>query len=228
MMNTLTGFLAGEETEPIWKSVPALVRAVNDLQELLDEIVAAGEAQNGRVGPAADRKRALQLLGDEAHVIASAIHACAVDAGNEALATRMDLSRSDVTKGSNTSVVARCRDILNAATENAETLKDYDVASADINSLKKRVDAFDGVKSKPREKIATSSAATKRLPKFFRQANAVLTRRLDKLAVKLSASHPKFYEEYRAARNIVGNGRSASKGARVIPAPTTTPVSEAA
>jgi hypothetical protein len=102
------------------------------------------------------------------------------------------------------------------------------VASADINSLKKRVDGFDGVKSKPREKIATSSAATKRLPRLFRQANEVLTRRLDKLAVKLNASQPKFYEEYRAARNVVGNGRSESKDAKVVAATTPAPVPKAA
>jgi hypothetical protein len=214
-LNTVTVLIAlflKPENEGYWKTVPALVRALNELQELADDIIAAGEAQQGRVGPAADRRRALQLLGDEAHAIASAVHAFAADTGDDSLALRTDLSRTAVTKGGNAAVVARCKAIHEAASDNADELKDYLVTTGDLTSLKKRIDGFDALKTKPREKIATSSAATKRLPKLFRQVNTLLTSRLDKLMVKLKAAQPNFYEEYRASRVVVNTaGRAAKK-----------------
>src|SRR5262245_28696780 len=103
-----------------------------------------------------------------ATAIAAATHAYAVDVGDEALAVRMDFSRTAIIQGKNAAIVARCRDILKSATDNSDELKDYQVTTADLTSLKKRIDAFDAMKSNPREKIATSSAATKRLPRLFR------------------------------------------------------------
>jgi|ERR1051325_3777354 hypothetical protein len=220
MLNTVSLFLSGPDTQALYKDSPAFVRAVNDLQDVIDQIVEAGELQSGRKGPAADANRALRVLADESHAIAACVHACAVDAGDDSLALRNDYSRTDITKGSKTAIVARCRDILKSANDNADELKDYQVTPGDLTSLKKRIENFDGIKSKPREKIATSSAATKRLPKLFRQANALLTGQLDKLVVKLNAAQPKFFGEYKAARKIVGNGRTEKK---VETKPVTTP-----
>jgi hypothetical protein len=216
MMEALVGLLRETETEALWKKVPAFKLAVEELEELIQDITAASRAQDARRGPAADKARALQLLGDEAHAVAAATHACAVASGNEALALRTDLSRTNVTKGRDAAILERCKEIHSAAAELVDSLADYDVTSTDLNSLKRRIDAFEALRSKPRERIATSSAATKRLGKLFRQANTLLWRRLDRLAVKLKASQPKFYEDYRATRVVVGNSGRASQDAKVV------------
>ena len=55
--------------------------------------------------------------------------------------------------------------------------------------------------------------------------------RLDKVVVKLRATQPKFYEEYQAARVVVGNGRPAEKNAKIVAMPnagTVAPVARAA
>jgi hypothetical protein len=166
------------------------------------------------VGPAADRRKALKHLGDEAHAIAGAVHALAVDTDDASLALRTKLSRTKVTQGGNAAVVARCKAIHQAAVGNAEELKDYLVTAGDLTSLKKRIDGFDALKTRPREKIATSSAATKRLPRLFRQVATLLNSRIDKLMVKLKAAQPDFYGEYRASRVVVSAAARAKKAGK--------------
>jgi len=231
MMTAFVALLHGPETETIWKKVPAFQQAVDELEDLVEEIVAAAEAQDARRGPAADKARALQLLGDEAHAVVAATHACAVASGNEALALRTDVSRSSVTKGRDAAILARCKEIHATASDLLDSLADYNVTAADLNSLKKKIDAFESVRSKPREKIASSTAATKRLAKLFRQVNTVLSRRLDRLVVKFKATQPKFYEEYKAARFVGGRSGRGGNVESIVAAPETTvtpPVAKAA
>ena len=231
MMAALAGVLHEPEAEAVWKKVPAFQQTFGELEEIIEEILAASKAQDARRGPAADKAKMLQLLADETHAIAAATHACAVASGNEALALRTDLSRTGVTKGRDAAILTRCKEVHSLATASLDSLSDYGVTSADLTSLKRKIDAFETLRSKPRERIATSSAATLRLGNLFRQATTLLTRRLDRLAVKLKGTAPEFYEDYQAARFIGGNADRSAKPASVVVTPresTSPPVAKAA
>jgi hypothetical protein len=80
----------------------------------------------------------------------------------------VDFSRSDVGKGRDTEVVARCQDILAAATENVGSLGDYGVNAAKLTALKKKLENFQAVLAKPRQGRATTSSATKELAKLLK------------------------------------------------------------
>jgi hypothetical protein len=77
-------------------------------------------------------------------------------------------------------VLARCRDIRAAATANLASLADYGITQAKLTALKKKIDAFEALLAKPRQQIATSSAATQTLPQQFGAADAILNKRPDK------------------------------------------------
>jgi hypothetical protein len=148
---------------------------------------------------------------------------------NHDLAVCTDWSRTDITRGSATTVLNRCRDIHQWATEHLDALADYDITAADLAALKKKIDAFDKLQTKPRKTKAEGKAATRRLSALFRQLDVLLNKRLDKLVVKLKESQPEFYEAYRASRSIVGPpSASSDKSASVVSAPSSVPGTKAA
>ena len=86
------------------------------------------------------------------------------------------------TKGRDSAVVARCQDIHGLAVEHLKSLGDYGVTTSKLANLQKKIDGYTALQAKPRQAVATSSAATSQLKELFAQANSLLTNRLDGLA----------------------------------------------
>jgi hypothetical protein len=193
---------------------------------IIPEIQDLAQTQTSKTGAADEKAALLEDLGNLTFTVASAVHACASASGNKDLAKRVSFSRSAITSDRESEVVARCQDILAAATANIDSLADYGVTQAKLTSLRKKIEAFDGIQSKPRQKIASISAATRRLPKLFKQADQILNERLDKLVVQFAETEPAFYNAYKVARRIVDQPGGRSNGEAEVTATTTaTPTS---
>jgi hypothetical protein len=192
--------LAGTD---VWESLPAFPAGAEELDELIANIRSENQTQTIQKGAAAEKAQAFMLLVDAAYEAAAATRARAVASSNKELGKRVDYSRSDVGKGRNTSVVARCQDILSAATQNVSSLGNYGMNQAKLSALQKRIDIFQVVQAKPRQGKALSSSATKELAKLFRRTDELLNDQLDALAVQFKETHPAFYNAYKAARVIV-------------------------
>ncbi len=93
---------------------------------------------------------------------------------------------------------------------------------AKLTALKKKIDAFETSLAKPRQQVATSSAATVELAEKFTEADAVLNKCLDKLVYQFKDSVPDLFNEYQTARSIV-NLRGGRKPTDA-PTPTPTPI----
>lgn len=209
------GVLNGSE---VWKGLAAFAAGADELEEHIASIQTLVQTQTSQNGAAAEKAQAFQVLVDAAFETAAATRACAVASSNRELARRVDFSRSDVGKGRDTEVVARCQDILAAATENLASLADYGITQAKLTALKKKVEGFQAVQAKPRQGRATSSSATKELAKLFREVDELLSERLDALAVQFKDSQAAFYNEYTTVRSIVRTpGGRSSKAAVVTP-----------
>ncbi len=89
------------------------------------------------------------------------------------------------------------------ATENVGSLADYGVPRARLTALKKKIENFQAVQAKPRQGRATSSSATKKLAKLFREVDELLSERLDALAVQFQVSQAAFFNAYNTARSVV-------------------------
>jgi hypothetical protein len=211
--------------EPAWQSLPAFAESVEELESLVTQIVSLAETQQSSPTVAsAEKTQAFQALVNAAYETAAAVHACAVASSNQELAKRLDFSRSDVGEGSDSRVVSRCQGIHSAATENLDSLADYGVTTAKLTALKKRIETFQTVATKPRQTAAAVSAATRQLENLFTAVDTVLKKRMDKLAVQFKESQPAFYNEYRAARRMVRTaGSRSTKETNVVPAPNTVP-----
>ena len=165
---------------------------------------------------------ALKALGDAAFEVSAAVHAYAVTSQDYALEGRVDFSRLTIVYGREASVLARVRDIHAAATENLDDLEDFGVTQAKLTALKKKIDAYEAVLARPRQQIATSSAATQTLPAQFNEADLILKKRLDKLVHQFKQTAPDFFNEYQTARTIVdipGSHKAAPNAAKPTPLP---------
>lgn len=208
-----------DKHETKWQTLPAYATGVEDFTALIPEINELAQTQASRAGATDEKAFALEGLGNAAFEVAAATLAFAVTSEKHDLMGRVDYSRTDITEGRESEVVARCRDLLAAASANVDSLADYGVNQAKLNALKKKIDAFEAVQAKPRQNIATSSAATKTLPVLFKQADVILRKRLDGLSIQFKDTSPDFYNEYQAARSIVdspggrnGNGKVNGNG----------------
>lgn len=216
--NKLNSYLAVKavlDGTEVWESLPAFAAGVEELAEHIATLQSLAQTQASQSGAAAEKAQTFQVLVDAAFETAAATRACAVASSNRELAKRVDYSRSDVGKGRDTEVVARCQDILSAATENVASLADYGITQANLPELKKKIENFQSVQAKPRQSRATSSSATKEIAKLFTQVDELLNERLDGLAVQFKDTQAAFYNAYTTARFIVtaSGGRSAKSTA---------------
>ena len=100
-------------------------------------------------------------------------------------------------------------------------LADNGITAAKLTALKKKIEAFELVQPKPRNRVNKGSAATQALEELFRETGTLLRKRLDKLVLQFAETAPAFVNEYESARVVV-DARGPAK-AKVQPAPTPQP-----
>jgi hypothetical protein len=208
-----------EANQSVWENLPAFVTAAGEFTALLPEIQALAQAQASREGASNEKAYAHAAVSEAAFEVGAAVHAYAVTTQDYALEGRVDFSRSTIGYGREASVLARVRDIHAAATAELANLADYGVTQAKLTALKKKMDAFEAVLAKPRQQIATGSAATQSLQGKFNEADAILNKRLDKLVFQFKTGAPDFFTAYQTARNIVSLRGSRKTNETPAPAP---------
>ena len=229
MLVALLATLNLAKNKSTWSAHVAFSSAVSELDEIVKEIEACAKCQATKDGASDAKLSALEALGDIAFEVAAGVKAYASKQGDRFLAGKVDFSRSKLTSGSASKVIARTQTIFDAATEVIDELADQQVTPAKLKKLENRIKNFGAVHSKPRQTTAASNAATRRLPKLFRTAAKILTEQLDGLAVQFKGAQPAFYLEFQAARSIIeqATGRAAD-GANATPAASVTPPAKAA
>jgi hypothetical protein len=200
-IQTLNGVL--DELEETWNTLPAFARAVTELETVTLEITEAAQVQLSAPDVTAEKRIARTSLTNNAEEVAAAVLAYAEENDDAELAGRVDFSRSKITRGRDSTVVARCRDIHAAAVEIVTSLTDSGVTTAKLTALKKQIDGFEALHTKPRQNQARRSAATRRMPILFEKADRIVNRRLNKLVLQFKTSAPAFFNAYQTAVTIV-------------------------
>lgn len=214
-------------SKAIVASVPALQEAIDAFMDFIEEISLNVKIQASPSGAAEAKRDALKALGDLAYEAAGAVLALADKSSDPALAARVRFSRSAVTAGSSNAVVARVQDIIDATTENLDSLGDRGVTTEKLKALKQALKAYETVRALPRTAIGAGAAATKALERLFPQVDRLLENQIDRLVWQFRATTPDFYDKYQTARAIVDaatNGASDEKSA----VPLVKPASKAA
>lgn len=211
-----------ETHEPIWSVLPAFGKGVTEFTGIIEDINTQAQIQLESEQASEEKLTVLKTLGVAAYEVSGAVQAYAVEVNDLALEARVDFSRSAVTLGKEDQVLSRCWAIHALATEQLANLADNGITAAKLNAFKKKIEAFEAVQSKPRNRVNKGRAATQQLEVLFRDANTVLNKRLDKLATQFAESAPEFVNEYLSARVVV-DVRGTAKAKKTMPAPAPTP-----
>ena len=203
-------------------TIPALEEPAEELTGLITGLNTNVKVQSSPSGTTEAKREALAELGDAAFEIAGGVLSFAEKSGNLTLIGRVNVSRSAVTAGGGNAGVARCQDIIDAATEHLASLADHGVTAAKVNALKQKHKTYDTLRLMPRQAKAAAGAATRQLERLFPEADRLLSLRIDKLVWQFRASAPEFYEKYQVASAIVN---AATTSAEANPA---TPLAKAA
>ena len=192
-----------EANESVYKNVPAVVMASEELDGLVAAILTAQRGQASADGLAAAKTTVRENLADAAYEIASLVHACAQQHGVADVASRTDLSRTKVQSGKEAKFIDRIKGILDDAAVLVDDLGDCGVTPAKLKALKDLVVKFEKVKPLHRTGVSDGSSATRRLTVLFARTSKLLRTRLDRLVVQFKKTEPEFYFAYQSARKIV-------------------------
>src|ERR1051325_6905655 len=219
MLNATLEAINDPKHSDAWKDHVAYGEGVDALTETLGAIDWQSQVAQGNPGASDLKEQTRATLNKCASEVIGAVRAYAAKNADPELAAKADYSDSEVTAGKANEVVARCKAIHAAATQNVDALGKYGITNAKLATFKKSIDAFNKLKSAPRQGRATKSAAAQLLPQLVRSAVAILRDQLDGLMIQFKEASPNFYEEYFAARTVVDN-----RGSRASKADATAPV----
>ena len=211
-----------ETHEPVWSVLPAFGKAVTEFNEFIDDINKQALIQSDSEQASEEKLFVLRALGVAAYEVSGAVQAYAVEMSDLALEARVNYSLSSIVLGKEDQVLSRCWSIHAVATERLADLADNGITAAKLTALKKKIEAFETVQPKPRNRVSKGSAATEALDILFRDASRLLRKRLDKLVLQFKSSAPEFVKEYETARVVV-DVRGPSKATKATPLPTPQP-----
>ena len=120
-------------------TIPALEEPAEELTGLITGLNTNVKVQSSPSGTTEAKREALAELGDAAFEIA----------------------------GGGNAIVARCQDIIDAATEHLASLGDHGVTAAKVNALKQKHKTYDTLRLMPRQAKAAAGAATRQLERLF-------------------------------------------------------------
>ena len=212
MLSAVFGTVTNEVNAPIHAAHVAYSEGVEALGETLSALDAQIQAAQGNPGATTAKEQARVSLCAVAVEVIGAIKAyCAVAQDPELLA-KVSFTASTICAGKVSEVVARCKNVWQAATDNAAALGKYGVTAAKLTKLDKAIKAFDRVKTAPRQHRVIKSAATKLIPVLVNSGVGILRNQLDELMPQFKESNPSFYNAYFSAR-VVEDRRGKGKAA---------------
>jgi len=129
---------------------------------------------------------------------------------NPELLESIKYSASDLKKSRDTDVVGICNTVLAKATANAAAIVTYGVTAAMITELQAAITAYSATLAKPMAAKSQTKTATENLAKLFKEADDLLTKRLDLDIELFKTSKPDFYSQYKTARIVISTAGGAT------------------
>jgi len=129
---------------------------------------------------------------------------------NPELLESIKYSASDLKKSRDTDVVGICNTILAKANANAAAIVTYGVTAAMITELQAALTSSSANIAQPKAPKPKTKTATENLTKLFKEADELLTKRLDLDIELFKTSKPDFYSQYKTARIIIPTGGGAT------------------
>ena len=161
-------------------------------------------------GITADKTAKRAVMTEKALFIANRLQSYATVENNPVLLESVKYSASDLKKARDTEVVGICNTIYNKANENAAALVSYGVPGEMISELEEVIAIYSATQANPKAAISQTKTATQNLARLFKEADILLTKRMDLDIELFKTSNPDFYSQYKTARIIIETGNRVS------------------
>jgi hypothetical protein len=192
------------ENTVIISANPAFMTAFTELKAKIVAITTTLQQESLNItGITKDKNKWKVTLCESAADMAGVIYAYAVAISNDTLKQEVNYSLSALTKTREESLAARCQNIHDAAVANQTALLNYGITTAMITDLEAAIANFSAQTPKPRTAISQRKTLVSNLVQLFKEADAILQDRMDKIVVTFKAAHPDFVKTYESARKIV-------------------------
>ncbi|GET33223.1 hypothetical protein PbJCM13498_20860 [Prolixibacter bellariivorans] len=187
-----------------WNTLPIMVAKKNEYDELIQRIIGQNEKTNPASKGVTESKEMVRngLIG-KAVSLSGTMQAFAAVNDDPALAEKVTLNKSDLTRCRETDVEAMVVPLITEARNHIEALADYQVTEDMILEIETSLDNFMALIGQPRTIRNKAFVAKTVLSDLFDQADDLLKNQLDKLMIRYSITDNDFYEEYTRARVIV-------------------------
>ena len=183
-----------------------LAETIGKLNTLTDAIgLKDNEYQTVKAGATKAKNLAMAEIITSTQPIANALFNFGRKTGDEQLKAECGFTISTLKRYREGKLVQRSNHLLDLAKKHAEDLVPYDV---DIGRLETAIASYQAQAENLRQKKVDSIATRRFLDKDFDEVDDLLKKDLDKLVEMKKESDPKFYEEYRTAREIYDLGGS--------------------
>ncbi len=167
-------------------------------------------------GITTDKNVKRSALTDKALFLVNRIQSYAKTTANNDLYESVHYNQSMFYKGRDTDIAGYCDTIIAKANANLTALATYGVTAALVTDLQTTLTAYAGYIAKPRSVKAQTKNATENLAVLFKDANDILTTRLDLDIEMFKTSKPDFYSQYHTARAIISTSGSATSVKGVV------------
>jgi hypothetical protein len=185
-------------THELWAVKIPMIEANRDAQTL------------ATTGITTDKTAKRAVMTEKALFIANRLQSYATVVNNPALLESVKYSASDLKKARDTEVVGICNTICTKADDNAEALVPYGVTEELISELQEVIAVYSATQANPKAAISQTKTATENLARLFKEADILLTKRMDLDIELFKTSNPDFYSQYKTARIITETGNRVS------------------
>jgi hypothetical protein len=167
-------------------------------------------------GVATDKQSMRDALCQQAADIAAVVFAYATNTANNELAESVDFSKSDLERLRDDQLPGVCNNIHAAANGNLVALGPYGITALMLGSFNTLITNYTSKVPAPRNAVALRKTYAANIKTFFKDADLLLKKILDKLAVQFKAANLEFYNTYLNNRIILDAATSKTKAAGTI------------
>lgn len=196
-----------EKYQPTWVANAAFAATYNLWVAKIPLIEQNRDAQTlGTTGITTDKTVKRALLTEKALFMANRLQSYANATNNPELLESVQYTASDLKKARDTDLIGICNTLYSKANTNAAALVNYGVSAGMITDLQVAIATYAATLARPQAAKSQTKTATENLTRLFKEADDLLTKRLDLDIELFKASKPEFYSQYNTARIIIGTG----------------------
>lgn len=200
-----------EKYRDVWITNAVFAATYNLWSDIIPKIEANRDTQLLEIaGITKDKLTKRAVLIEKTLFIENRIQSYANVINSEELKDSVQYSASDLKKSRDTTLIGICNGVLAKATANAAAISGYGVSEAMISELQVAITAYLNTIAKPKAAQSQAKTATQNLVALFKEADLLLTKRLDLDIELFKKSHPDFYSQYKTARMIISTGGSST------------------